>query len=84
MILQMNKKKMGKKYGPKNLFIKGKKFGEKESKSRPEKSIAERLKLRWQKKFDNKDLADTSSLEGDDSHGFVDVPDFPPLEDYEE
>ena len=44
------------------------------------KTIAERVKLRGQK-FDDTDLTETSSLEGDDDFDeFVDIPDMPPLE----
>ena len=44
------------------------------------KTIPERVKLRGQK-FDDTDLTETSSLEGDDDFDeFVDIPDMPPLE----
>ena len=49
------------------------------SKSQLEKNLAERVKLRRQKAYDE-DLSDTSSLEGDDSDKFIDVLDIPPLE----
>ena len=41
---------MVEKYDPKNLLIKGQIFIEVINKSRPEKTIAERVKLRRQKK----------------------------------
>ena len=80
MILQKKKKRMCKKYNPKNLLIRGQRFIEKKGKLHPEKAIAERVKLRGQK-FDDTDLTETSSLEGDnDFDEFVDIPDMPPLE----
>ena len=79
MILQKKKKRMCKKYNPKNLLIRGQRFIEKKGKLHPEKTIAERVKLRGQK-FDDTDLTETSSLEGDDDFDeFVDIPDVPPL-----
>ena len=88
IILQMKKKKMGEKYNPNNLFIKGyryiesKKEDEEKSKLQPEVTTAGRLKLRRQN-ADNKDLSDKSSLEGDenyhDSYEFIDAPDMLPL-----
>ena len=47
------------------------------------KTIAERVKLRRKKAYD-KDLSDTSSLEGDDYDAFIDIPDMLPLEGDEE
>ena len=75
---------MGKKYVPKNLLIKGQRFIEEKNKARPKNTIAEKVKLREQKKPDDKDLTDTSSLEGDDSDEFINIPDITPLEGDEE
>ena len=50
------KKRMSKKCDPKNLVIKGQRFNEEKSESRSERTIAERVKLRKQKKSDDKDL----------------------------
>ena len=78
------KEKMGEIYSPNNLlnegfkFIYPKKKDEEKSKSRLEKTIAERIKLRKQKS-DDKDLTNTLLLEGD-SDEFTDIPDLPPLE----
>ena len=89
-ITDEEKKKMGEKYNPNNLLIKGqrsiksKKEDEDKSKSKPEETIAERVKLRRQK-VDNKDLFDTSlpsTVENnDDSDEFIDMQ---PLENDEE
>ena len=63
---------MGKKYDPKNLLIRGQRLielknkDEGKSKSQPEKTVAERVKLR-RRKADDEDLPDTLSLECDDS-----------------
>ena len=85
MILQMQKKKgWVKKYAPKNLLIKGQRFIEEKHKSQPENTIAEGVKSRRQKNPDDKNLTDTSSLEGDDSDEFVNIPDIPSLEGGEE
>ena len=71
-ITNEKKEQMNKKYDPNNLLIKGYKFidskkvDEEKSKSQPEETIAERVKLIRQK-ADDKDLTDTSSLEGDDN-----------------
>ena len=74
---------MNEKYDPKNLFIKGqtfielKKEDEEKSKSQPEETIAERVKLKRQKE-DDKDLLDTSlPSTDDDSDEFLDIPDMP-------
>ena len=40
---------MGEKYNPTKLLLKGERFIEEKSKSQPEESIAERVKLRRQK-----------------------------------
>ena len=47
MILPMKKKRMSETYDPKNLLVKGQRFivDEEKSKSRFEKTIAERVKL---------------------------------------
>ena len=55
-ITDEEKKRMSKKYDPKNLVIKGQRFNEEKSESRSERTIAERVKLRKQKKSDDKDL----------------------------
>ena len=47
---------MSKKCDLKNLVIKGQRFNEEKSESRSERTIAERVKLRKQKKSDDKDL----------------------------
>ena len=79
------KEKMGEKYNPSNLLVKGHRFIEskkedkEKSKSRPEETIAEKVKLRRQTVDD-----DISSLEVDDSDEFIDIPDMPPLEGNEE
>ena len=68
-------------------LLKSKKDNEEKSKSQPEETIAERVKLRRQK-VDNKDLFDTSSPftdeNNDDSDEFIDIQDMPPLESDEE
>ena len=62
---------MDKKYDPSNLLIKGYRFidskkGNKEkSKSQPEKTIAESVKLRRQK-ADDKDLSNMPPIEGNE------------------
>ena len=71
-----------------NLLIKGTRFIElkkedkEKSKSQPEETIAEKVKLRRQK-ADDKDYSDTSSLEVDkrydDSDEFIVIPDMPIL-----
>ena len=71
-----------------NLLIKGTRFIElkkedkEKSKSQPEETIAEEVKLRRQK-ADDKDYSDTSSLEVDkrydDSDKFIVIPDMPLL-----
>ena len=76
--------RMGKKYVPKNLLIKGQRFIEEKNKSQLENTITEKVKLRKQQKPDDKDLTDTSLLEGDDSDQFINIPDIPPLEGDEE
>ena len=88
-ITDEEKEKVGKRYNPNNLLIKGQKFierkveGRGKSKSQPEEIIAERVKLRRQKE-DFKDLFDTSSPSthenDDDSDEFIDIPGIPPLE----
>ena len=91
IILKKKKKRMGKKYSPNNLpnegfkfiYPKKKKDGEK-SKPRPEKSYCWKSKIKETKNSDDKDLTDTSSLEGDDSDEFIDTPDMQPLEGDEE
>ena len=51
-IIDEEKEYMGEKYNPKNLLLKGQRFielkKEEKSKSQPEESIAERVKLRRQ------------------------------------
>ena len=81
MILPMKKKRMSKIYDPKNLLGKGQRFieDEEKSKSRFEKTIAEKVKLSWQKAY-NEDLSDMSLLQGDDSVEFIDIPDLAALE----
>ena len=86
MILQTKKKKGWiKNIILKIYLLKGKRFIEDEEKSKlqPKKTIAERVKLRQQKTYD-KDLSNTSSLEGNDHNEFIDIPDTPPLEGDEE
>ena len=71
-----------------NLLIKGTRFIElkkedkEKSKSQPEETIAEKVKLRRQK-ADDKDYSDTSSLEVDKrydhSDEFIVIPDMPLL-----
>ena len=61
-------------------MIKGQRFIEEKSKSQPEESIAERVKLRRQKAYD-KELFHTSSHFTDENN---DIPDMPPLEGDEE
>ena len=79
-ITDEGEERMGKKYVPKNLLIKGQRFIEEKNKSWPENTIAEKVKLRKQKRPDDKDLTDTSSLEGDDPDEFINIRDIPPLE----
>ena len=63
-------------------FIELKKEDKEKSKSQPEETIAEIVKLRRQK-ADDKDYSGTSSLEAnknyDDFDEFIDIPDMPPL-----
>ena len=79
------KEKMGEKYKPSNLLIKGHRFIElkredkEKRESQPEETIAERVRLRRQKADDY-----ILSLKMDDSDEFIDIPDMPPLEDGEE
>ena len=78
------KEKMGEKYNLKNLLLMGQRFveskKEEKSKSQPEETIAERVKLRRQK-ADDKDLFDVSlPSTDDDSDKFNDILDMPPLE----
>ena len=71
-----------------NLLIKGTRFIElkkedkEKSKSQPEETIAEKVKLRRQK-ADDKDYSDTSSLEVDKRYDYSDefivIPDMPLL-----
>ena len=80
----MQKKKgWVKKYAPKNLLIKGEIFTE-EKQITAGKYYCWKSKIKETKKPDDKDLTDTSSLEGDDSDEFVNIPDIPPLEGDEE
>ena len=87
-ITDEEKEKMGEKYNPKNLLLKGQKFielkKEEKSKSQPEETIVERVKLRKQKE-DDKDFLDMSlPSTNDDSDEFIDISDMPPLESDEE
>ena len=77
----MKKKRISEIYDPKNLLGKGQRFivDEEKSKSRFEKTIAERVKLTWQKAY-NEDLSDMSLLQGDDSDEFIYIPDLEALE----
>ena len=63
---------MGEKYYPTKLLLKGERFIEEKSKSQPEESIAERVKLRRQKGYD-KELFDTSHCTGN-SNEYNDMP----------
>ena len=83
---------MGKKYDPKNFFIKNqrlvalKKEDERKNKSQPEETIAEikhKLREKIRQKADEEDLSGTSSLEGDDFDDFNNIPDILPIEDNE-
>ena len=74
---------MGEKYNPKNLLLKGQRFielkAEWKSKSQPEESITERVKLRRQKAYE-KDLLDRSLPSTDENNDGSDkLIDFPPL-----
>ena len=73
-ILDEEKERVDIKHNPKNLLIKGQRFIEDEEKRKlqPEKTTAERVKLKRQKTYDE---------EGDDSDEFIDIL---PLESYEE
>ena len=87
-ITDEEKEKMSEKYNPKNLLLKGQKFielkKEEKSKSQPEETIVERVKLRKQKE-DDKDFLDMSlPSTNDDSDEFIDISDMPPLESDEE
>ena len=62
---------MGEKYYPNNLLFKGQRFIEETSKSQPEETTAERVKLRTWKPDDHFDE-------------FINIPDMPPLEGDEE
>ena len=79
MILQMKKGKVGEKYNPTKLLLKGERFIEEKSKSHPEESIAERVKLRRQKGYD-KELFDTSPS----TDNYDEYTDMPALEGDEE
>ena len=75
---------MGEKYNPSNLLIKGYRFIEskkkdKNSKSQPEETIVERVKLSNQNADD-----DISSLEVDNSDKFIDIPDMALPEGHQE
>ena len=70
---------MGQKYNLTKLLLKGGRFIEEKSKSRPAESIAERVKLRRQKAYD-KELFDISPST-DNSDEYTDMP---ALEDDEE
>ena len=80
------KEKKGEKFNSKKLVLKGQRFIElkkkEKSKSQPEETTAERVKLRKQKGDDkDKNLFETSSHFADnDSDKFNDIPDMPPLE----
>ena len=80
------KEQNGEKFNSKNLVLKGQRFIElkkkEKSKSQPEETTAERVKLRKQKGDDkDKNLFETSSHFADnDSDKFNDIPDMPPLE----
>ena len=70
------------------VLIKGYRFinlkNEEKSKSQPEESITERVKLRRQKTYD-KELFDRSSNSTDENNDeFIDITDTPPLEGDEE
>ena len=84
MILPMKKKRMSEICDPKYLLGKGQRFivDEEKSKSRFEKTIAERVKLTWRKAY-NEDLSDMPLLQGDGSDEFIDTPDLEALEDEE-
>ena len=77
----MKKKRMSKIYDPKNLLGKVQRFivDEEKSKSRFEKTIAEKVKLSWQKAY-NEDFSDMSLLQGNYSVEFIDIPDLAALE----
>ena len=75
---------MGEKYNPSNLLIKGYRFIKskkkyKKSKSQPEETIAERVKLKNQYADDDK-----SSLEVDDSDKSIYIPDMALPEGHQE
>ena len=70
-ITDKEKEKMGEKYIPKNLLLKGQRFIEEKSNSQSEETIAEKVKLRRRKAYD-------------DSDELIDIPDMSPLEDDEE
>ena len=83
-ITDEEKEKMGEKYNPRNLHLKGQRSIESKkaenSNSQPEEAIDKRVKLRRQK-TDNNDLFDMSSRSTDDvTDEFNDIPDMPPLE----
>ena len=52
----------------------------KKKKDHAQKTTAKRVKSRRQKKSDDKDLTEVSSLQGNDSDEFIHIPDMPPLE----
>ena len=91
IILQMKKKKRWMKnialiiYLMKvsNLFIQSKKMKKKVNHGRKKLLLKDKIK-KTKKKSDDKDLTDTSSLEGGDFDEFIDIPDMPPLEGDEE
>ena len=70
-IADEKKEKMGEKHYPNNLLFKGQRFIEETSKSQPEETTAERVKLRTWKPDDHFDE-------------LINIPDMPPLEGDEE
>ena len=81
------KERMGEKYNSKNLLLKGQRFielkKEQKSKSQPQETIAEKVKLR--RRAYHKDLFDSSfPYTDDDSEEFTYIPDMPQLEGNEE
>ena len=81
---------MDKKCSSSDLLIKGYRFTaskrevEEKSKSQPEKSIPERVKLKRQKAYDKELFSTSSNFTDENNDEFIDIPEMAPLEGDEE
>ena len=81
---------MDKKCSSSDLLIKGCRFTaskrevEEKSKSQPEKSIPERVKLKRQKAYDKELFSTSSNFTDENNDEFIDIPEMAPLEGDEE